>query len=74
MKILIDSLILIWAMELDPKLKTKHKQLIEDSDNTIYVSSVSVFELNLKVAKGHLSFTKNFNQILSQYDFILLPF
>ena len=48
MKLLLDTHILIWALADDPKLPKKARELILDTDNTIYVSVVSLWEVVVK--------------------------
>ena len=48
MNILLDTHIAIWAIGNHPNLSQKARELISDSDNTIYYSSVSVWEVLLK--------------------------
>ena len=48
MNILLDTYIAIWAIGNHPNLSQKARELISDSDNTIYYSSVSVWEVLLK--------------------------
>lgn len=48
MNLLLDTHIAIWALNDDPALSQKARALILDPDNTIYYSSVSVWEVCLK--------------------------
>ena len=48
MNLLLDTHIAIWALNDDPALSEKARELILDPDNTIYYSSVSVWEVLLK--------------------------
>lgn len=50
MNLLLDTHILIWALNDDPKLPEKAKEMILDKDNTVYYSSVSVWEISIKHA------------------------
>lgn len=59
MKYLIDSHILLWALFKPSKLSQRIQIILNDSANTIYVSSVSYFELSLKYSLGKLEL-KNF--------------
>ena len=51
MNLLLDTHIAIWALNDDPKLSEKARELILDPDNTIYYSTVSVWEVLLKHAR-----------------------
>ena len=48
MNILLDTHIAIWAIGNHPNLSRKARELISDPNNTIYFSSVSVWEILLK--------------------------
>ena len=50
MNLLLDTHLLIWTLNEDPKLSAKAKELILDPGNTIYYSSVSIWEIAIKHA------------------------
>ena len=50
MKLLLDSHILIWALNEDPRLSEKAIKMILDPENTIYYSAVSIWEIAIKHA------------------------
>ncbi len=47
MNLLLDTHVAIWALNDDPALSGKARKLILDPDNTIYYSTVSVWEIQL---------------------------
>lgn len=51
MNLLLDTHIAIWALNDDEALSAKARELILDPDNTIYYSTVSVWEVLLKHAR-----------------------
>lgn len=51
MRLLLDTHIAIWAIADHPKLGGRARRLIEDEDNQIFVSAVSVWEISLKHAR-----------------------
>ncbi len=51
MNLLLDTRIAVWALNDDPALSAKARELILDPDNTIYYSAVSVWEVMLKHAR-----------------------
>ena len=59
-KILIDTHILIWWLSEPAKLKKDHYDLIIDSENTIFVSVASFFEIGIKEKIGKLEFNGKF--------------
>ena len=50
MNLLLDTHILIWSLNDDPRLSEKAKELILDTQNGIYYSSVSIWEIAIKHA------------------------
>ena len=50
MNLLFDTHILIWALNEDPRLPEKAKEMILDADNSVFYSVVSVWEVSIKHA------------------------
>lgn len=48
MKLLLDTHVVLWAMNDNPKLSEKARNLILDSQNEIYYSTASVWETTIK--------------------------
>ena len=48
MNLLLDTHLLIWALNDDPKLPQAARDLILDPDNTIYYSAASILEVSIK--------------------------
>lgn len=48
MKILLDTHMLLWALTDDPKLPQKAREIIEQDENDIYYSMISLWEIELK--------------------------
>ena len=48
MKILLDTHILLWAISNDARLPEKARKLIENEENDIYYSIVSLWEVEIK--------------------------
>ena len=51
MKLLLDTHVLIWALEDSPKLPLAIRDAIIDESNEIYVSSLSLWEIAIKHKK-----------------------
>ncbi len=54
MRILLDTCIFLWFMSGDPRLSISTRELIQDSDNEVYLSVVSVWESIIKYQLGKL--------------------
>lgn len=48
MNILLDTHILLWALSNDDRLPEKARELIENTENRIYYSLISLWEVELK--------------------------
>ena len=55
MRLLLDTHILIWHLEQNPKRKQVHSELIENTDNEVIVSIASLWEMSIKVGLGKLN-------------------
>ena len=48
MKLLLDTHIILWALNDNPKLSSQARELIMDAGNDIYYSSASIWETTIK--------------------------
>ena len=48
MKLLLDTHILLWTLTNDPKLSAKARKFLENEENEIYFSIISLWEVELK--------------------------
>ena len=68
MKYLIDTHVIIWLLDDDDKLSKVARREIENIDNQIFVSIISLFEITIKVKIGKLDFNKSVNDIVKELD------
>jgi PIN domain nuclease of toxin-antitoxin system len=54
MNVLLDTHVLIWWMENSRRLSKRAKAVIQNHETTVWVSAVSVWEINTKAALGRL--------------------
>lgn len=54
MKLLLDTHIILWALNDDPRFSAHHRTAL-DGEATLVVSAVSVWEISIKRALGKLS-------------------
>lgn len=54
MRILLDTHLMLWWLTGDRRLPKQAEQLIADSDNEVYVSAASVWEIAIKSALGRI--------------------
>ena len=73
MNILLDTHIFIWWNDDLSKLTKKARTLIEDKDNTIYISAVVIWEMTVKKMLGKLESPDDPLAIAVEQGFIPLP-
>lgn len=59
MKLLLDTHAFLWWVSEDSQLSLTAREMIADSDNTVYLSVVSAWEIIIKVGTGKLSLPEN---------------
>ena len=72
MNILLDTHILIWALENNPALSEKARKAITTGGNMVFVSSASVWEISIKKSTGKLKVPDNLLEELLSHRFSLL--
>lgn len=73
MRYLLDTNILIWWLNDDKNLSQTARKIIKDPRNTIFISSVSTWEITLKESKNKIIIPNNLHQTLTDSNFIQLP-
>ena len=69
MNILLDTHVLIWALENNPTLSAAAKNAIICGDNLVFVSSASIWEIGIKVKAGKLKVPNNLQEELKNHRF-----
>lgn len=69
MIVLLDTHALIWALEASPRLSTTARDVIEDTGNTILVSVVSAWEIEIKKALGRLAAPDDLDDVIEAAGF-----
>ena len=65
MKYLLDTHAIIWLIDESSKMPQKIKDIIINSENQIFISSVSLWEIALKVNLNKLNLNMGLNKLLS---------
>jgi len=77
MNVLLDTHVLIWAIAESYKLSEPVKEVLQRSENRIYVSSLSIWEISLKYSLGKFSvegFTpEELPGLIKELEFEILP-
>lgn len=58
MRYLLDTCTWIFLLNNDTRINEQQKQIVRDSQNNIYISVVSAWEMTIKVQKGKLELPK----------------
>lgn len=66
MRLLIDTHILIWFLEGDVSLSKPNRQIISDSNNEVFLSIASLWELAIKISIGKLTLSKPLADVIKQ--------
>ena len=74
MNIIIDTHIFLWLAGDVKKVSKKHMRYLEDLDNNIYLSSMSIAEIMIKRSIGNLKFEADILEILEEMGIDILDF
>lgn len=74
MRILLDTHILLWALNTPEKLTDKQIYALENSANQIFVSSISIAELMIKCSIGKLEIDDDLLDLVQQMGFEYLDY
>jgi PIN domain nuclease of toxin-antitoxin system len=66
MTYLIDTHILIWFVENDPKLSAQVRKLLEDTQHTVLISHASLWEMTIKKSIGKLAISLPLQSLVQQ--------
>ena len=66
MQLLIDTHILIWFLEGNKSLSRPHRQIISDSQNDVFISIASLWEIAIKISLGKLTLAKPLADVIKQ--------
>jgi PIN domain nuclease of toxin-antitoxin system len=76
MRILVDTHVLLWAVSDSKRLPAGARDLLEDTSNTLYCSTASLWEIAIKSALRRRDFDidlREFRQALEAMDIEELP-
>lgn len=66
MTIILDTHTFLWFIAGDKKLSTQARSLIEDPNNRVLLSIVSVWEIVVKASTGKLPLSRSFVDLIGQ--------
>lgn len=65
MRYLLDTHVVIWYFDDSPKLPEKIIEIIKNSESKLYISSISLWEIAIKMSLGKLDLNITLNELLS---------
>ena len=68
MNYLLDTHTLIWFLNGEDNLSDKSKEVIENPENSNFISIASIWELAIKISLGKFKFKKGFKKFLELID------
>ncbi len=74
MNILIDTHIFLWLLYDLRKIDIKYLDILSDSENTLYLSSLSIAEIMIKKSIGKLDVEFELDYVLNMFDMKILDF
>jgi PIN domain nuclease of toxin-antitoxin system len=72
-RLLLDTHVLLWWLADDPRLSEAAAEAIGSADNDVLVSAGSVWEIEIKRAKGMLETPDDLLEAIEAAGFLLLP-
>ena len=73
MRFLLDTNAFLWWRDESSRLSERAREQIGNPDNEIAVSIVSLWEITVKRGIGKLRFLEDFEQVMAEEKFDLLP-
>lgn len=76
MNLLLDTHVLIWVFEDDPRLPAKVAEAVENAETNAYISAITAWEIAIKITVGKLHLDKSLDRIIetSRYRRLDLSF
>ncbi|MBI9038178.1 MAG: type II toxin-antitoxin system VapC family toxin [Bacteroidales bacterium] len=71
MDILLDTHILLWHLSDNPKLKKEKSKIIENPENRIFFSLISLWEIAIKTSIGKLEITQPIDSLIPEEIIVL---
>jgi len=73
MKVLVDTHVFLWLLAEPDRIGVKARRVLEDPANTVFVSAVSGWEIEIKRALGKLHTPADLGQSVQTLRFTELP-
>ena len=74
MNLLLDTHVLLWSLNDPARLRAAHRDAIASPENRVWVSSISIWELTVKLQLGKLEIDGELAAGIAAQDFEIMPF
>jgi PIN domain nuclease of toxin-antitoxin system len=74
LNLLVDTHVVIWTLEDSERLTPSIRNVLRNPRNQVFVSSISIYEILIKVQKGKLQIVDGFQEFIGRQDMQPLPF
>jgi PIN domain nuclease of toxin-antitoxin system len=71
MRYLLDTNVFLWFALNDERINPEQKSIIEASDNEIFISAVSLWEIGIKHSLGKITISGSLRDFFSDIDSVL---
>ncbi len=72
-RLLLDTPVLLWSLTEPSKLSGSARDALEATDNDVFVSAVTAWEISVKRAKGRMAGPDNLSAVIEEKGFTHLP-
>lgn len=73
MQYLLDTHVILWWLTTPKKISSKAQKIIRDKENSIFISSISFWEMAIKKGLGRLTLPYNLIETVAAENFKILP-
>ena len=73
MNLLLDTQITLWWLGDTPELPNAVREVVQDTDNVVYVSAATIWEIAIKRALGKLEIGDEYVSEIAEQGFVELP-
>jgi PIN domain nuclease of toxin-antitoxin system len=75
MKLLLDTHVFIWWLDTSEKLSIEELGFIKNTENTVFISAASIWEISIKKSIGKIACSNNCNTLdaITENYFLPLP-
>jgi len=70
----LDTHVVLWSLDESDRLTPELRRMLEDPENAIWVSSISIWEIFIKAKIGKIRIPEGLSEAIGHQDMMPLPF